>query len=227
MIRNVKVIKRRRLKPQVRKALFITKNIIISILVIIGILSIFSNVFHKPVETCKYDTSLVQVQDIEEISNEEIKKEKQELLVIDSSADDKTSGNKETETVFKEVNQESSRLKYRMTYYYPGDETSSGSTTASGKSADDFQLNNNGWYTYKSKLVVATASKRLLSWDSYRNSTQPTYNLYDELVLTINGIDYDAIVLDVCGACMKDSKIDLFVKNKASGLDTSIEVRRK
>lgn len=227
MIRNVKVIKRRRLKLWIRKTLFITKNIIISILVIIGILSIFSSVFHKPVETCKYDTSLVQVQDIEETSNEEIKKEKQELLVIDSSADDKASGNKEAETTFKEINQEFPRLKYRMTYYYPGDETDSGSTTASSKTTNDFQLNNNGWYTYKGKLVVATASKRLLSWDSYRNSTQPTYNLYDELVLTINGIDYDAIVLDVCGACMKDSKIDLFVKNKASGLDTSIEVRRK
>lgn len=226
MIRNVKVVKRRRLKPWVKKTLFIIKKVIISILIIIGLTSIISNLFSKPVETCEYNESISQSIEVKEFNNEEAKEETQLLdIAIQSNGEDQKE--QETEETFKEVIQEPTRLDYRMTYYYPGDDTNSGSTTASGKGAKDFQLNNRGWYTYNGKLVVATASKRLLSWESYKNSTQPTYNLYDELILTIDGQDYDAIVMDVCGACMKDSKIDLFVKDKSSGLDTSIEVRRK
>lgn len=130
----------------------------------------------------------------------------------------------ETETTFQEVKQEPKRLDYRMTYYYPGDSTNSGNTTASGKSIKDFKVNENGWFTYNGKLVVATASKRLLTWTQYSNSKQKMYNLYDELTLNIQGKLYEAIVLDVCGACMRDEKIDLYVKDRKSGLDTSIQV---
>lgn len=115
---------------------------------------------------------------------------------------------------------------YRMTYYYPGDATQSGSCTASGKCAKDFEINEKGWYTYKGKLVVATAHSSLKKWESYKNSTQQTYKLYDELTLTIQGKDYEAIVLDKCGACMKSAKIDLFVKDKSHGLDTHITVKK-
>ena len=133
----------------------------------------------------------------------------------------------ETKEIIQEVKQEPTKLDYRMTYYYPGDSTNSGNTTASGKSVKDFQVNENGWFTYKGKLVVATASTRLLSWKQYSNSKQPKYNLYDELILEIQGKQYDAIVLDVCGACMKARKIDLYVKDRASGLDTKIKVIKK
>lgn len=109
-------------------------------------------------------------------------------------------------------------MSYRMTYYYTNDATNSGSCTSSGKCTDSFQVNDKGWYTYKGMLVVATASTRL------GNTKQPTYNLYDTLTLTINNKSYKAIVLDRCGACMHQMKIDLFVSNHESGLDTTISV---
>lgn len=115
-------------------------------------------------------------------------------------------------------------LNYRMTYYYTGDATFSTDITASGIKTGEFKVNEYGWYTYKGKLVVATASKRLLSWEKYKNSTQKTFNLYDELKIEIKGKVYDAIVLDVCGAAMLEPKIDLFVKNKASGYDGQVKV---
>lgn len=120
--------------------------------------------------------------------------------------------------------QKETKLDYKLTSYYSGDGFSSGSTTASGKKTSDFKINENGWYTYDGKLVIATASKRLLKWDQYKNSTQKTYNLYDELILEINGIRYDAIVLDVCGAAMKKPIIDLFVSSKSSVITTNIKV---
>lgn len=229
MNRRVKRVKvRRRLKPWVRRTLFIIRKSIIVILVMIGLISIFNKVSGRPVDTCKYDTTITTVEKIEVVKNEEVKEEAQ-LLDIPEQSNGESETQQETEATFKEIEQEpvTERLKYRMTYYYPGDDTNSGSTTASGKGAKDFQLNDKGWYTYNGKLVVATASKRLLSWGRYKDSTEQTYNLYDELVLSINGIDYDAIVMDVCGACMKNTKIDLFVKDRESGLDTTIDVRRK
>lgn len=132
--------------------------------------------------------------------------------------------------VKEEIKVEESKVKemnYRMTYYHPNDSTNSGNTTASGLGTKDFQLNENGWYTYKGKLVVATAHNSLKSWNAYKGSTQKTYKLYDELTINIKGKDYDAIVLDKCGACMKSAKIDLFVKDGAHGLDTSITVVEK
>lgn len=132
----------------------------------------------------------------------------------------------EVKTTEQEIIQEPTALTYRMTYYHPGDGTNSGTCTASGLCTNAFSTNSRGWFTYKGKLVVATAHASLKSWDRYANSTQKTYKLYDELTLTIEGQDYEAIVLDKCGACMSSGKIDLFVKDKASGLDTTIQVKK-
>lgn len=118
-------------------------------------------------------------------------------------------------------------MSYRLTSYYTGDGTNSTTVTASGKTTNDFQINENGWYTYQGKLVVATASERLLSWDIYKDSTQVMYDLYEELTLTIDGVDYDAIILDVCGAAMREPRIDLFVSSPQSVKDTNIMVTRK
>ena len=105
----------------------------------------------------------------------------------------------------------------RLTSYYPEE----GETmTATGLGINDFQTNEKGWFTYNGKLVVATASTRL----GYTNMR--TYNLYDEIVLNIDGIDYNAIVLDICGACMWDNRIDLFVSSIRYLKDTQIEVKR-
>lgn len=175
---------------------------------------------------CIASTLLVQNQirgkEIMEAFSEET--QESQKLANNSETSEEVQEEEETET----VRQESVKTtKYRMTYYYTGDGTGSGSVTASGKSTTSFQTNEHGWYTYEGKLVVATASKSLKSWASYKGSVQKTYNLYDELSITINGMVYDAIVLDVCGACMRSAKIDLFVKDKKSGLDTTVYVNQK
>lgn len=77
---------------------------------------------------------------------------------------------------------------------------------------------NGNWKTYKYKgkkyIVIATAMK---STKKYKNSIS-AYNFsdYDILTLQIEGKKYDAIVLDVCGACAKSTeilKIDLWTTN--------------
>ena len=108
--------------------------------------------------------------------------------------------------------------KTRLTSYWVNDDCNSEDITASGKSSKDFQLNDKGWYTYNGKLVVATASHRL------GRTNQRTYKLYEELTLIINGTSYQAIVLDVCGACMKDNRIDLYVKDRQHMIDQQIEI---
>lgn len=105
----------------------------------------------------------------------------------------------------------------RLTSYYPEEGET---TTATGLGINDFQVNDKGWFLYQGKLVVATASERL----GYTNMV--TYNLYDEIVLNIDGIDYSAIVLDVCGACQWDNRIDLFVSSVIYTKDTQITVKR-
>lgn len=110
----------------------------------------------------------------------------------------------------------------RMTSFYTDDECNTGSVTASGLSTNDFDINSNGWYTYQNKLVIATASYKLKNW-TMTDKAHP-YNLYDELVINIDGINYNAIVLDVCGMCMWYNRIDLFVSNKQSAIDKYVEV---
>lgn len=214
--------------------LYVTKTkylkldrIILLILALIIILNLVTDL----ISMFTYDETMLQVKAFsfttEEVLNEEVEETQQEVLVTDSISDGETAENKEAETVIQEEHQESNVLNYRMTYYYTGDGTDSGSVTASGKSTDMFQVNEHGWYTYEGKLVVATASKRLLSWEKYKDSTQVMYDLYDELTIIINNVSYDAIVLDVCGAAMREPRIDLFVSGPEYGIDTDIQVIKK
>ena len=93
----------------------------------------------------------------------------------------------------------------RLTSYWVNDECKSKDMTASGLYSKHFQVNDKGWYTYKGMLVVATASTRL------GKTSMKTFKLYDQITLVIKGKSYKAIVLDVCGACMKYNRIDLYV----------------
>lgn len=161
---------------------------------------------------------------IKEVAYIEENKEEREVLHNVIPTDVQSTTEQKAETIKQEVIEEPTSLTYRMTYYFPGDDTSSGTCTASGLCTNSFSTNSRGWYTYKGKVVVATAHESLKSWDRYANSTQKTYKLYDELTLTIEGQEYEAIVLDKCGACMNAEKIDLFVKDRASGIDTTIQV---
>ena len=128
----------------------------------------------------------------------------------------------------KEVRAEENRYtvtyeyETRLTSYYPKKPVS---PTGSGLGIEDFGVNEFGWYTYKGKLVVATATSYLLNYGwRYQNGVR-LYNYYDVLILTIDGVDYEAIVLDSCGICMTTGRIDLFVVNKDAVKDTQITVK--
>lgn len=89
-----------------------------------------------------------------------------------------------------------------------------------------FQVNSNGWYTWNGKLVLASATKYLFNYGwSYKEGIT-YYKYYDEVVITIDGVDYPGVILDSCGACMKSRKIDLFVTSKQTVKDTKVTVRK-
>ena len=128
----------------------------------------------------------------------------------------------------KEVRAEENRYtvtyeyETRLTSYYPKKPVS---PTGSGLGIEDFGVNEFGWYTYKGKLVVATATSYLLNYGwRYQNGVR-LYNYYDVLILTIDGVDYEAIVLDSCGICMTTGRVDLFVTDKDAVIDTTIIVK--
>lgn len=112
----------------------------------------------------------------------------------------------------------------RMTSYYSG-EAGSGECTGSGLCINDFQVNNKGWYIYQGKLVVATATPYLLKYGFTLYEGVHTYRYGDEITLNIDGVDYQAVVRDSCGNCMKTGRIDLFVSNANSVKDTQIIVK--
>lgn len=110
----------------------------------------------------------------------------------------------------------------RITSYYNGDDCGSGDTTASGKTIYDFETNENGWYTYNGMLVIASATNYYRTDVDLKPSYQ-RYDLYDVISLTINNVDYEGIVLDVCGGSYwneKHQRYDLFVSNDESAITT-------
>lgn len=125
---------------------------------------------------------------------------------------------------------ENSQLQYdpyitRMTSYYSNDGYETGSITGSGLGVNDFDVNEHGWYTYQGKLVIATATDYLLKYGYSLNEGVRTYKYYDELILTIDGIDYRAIVLDSCGSSMSNGRIDLFVTDQEHIKDCQVVVK--
>lgn len=133
-----------------------------------------------------------------------------------------------TETIKEEepIEEEVEEVFYetRMTSYYPGDDCKSGTVTGSGKSIKDFEVNEYGWYTYNGKLVVATATKYLLNYGFTLSEGVHTYKYWEEITIEIDGVRYEAIVLDSCGHAMHSDRIDLFVSNSKSVKDTTIKV---
>lgn len=124
----------------------------------------------------------------------------------------------------QEQKQEEVKSSYttRMTSYYPQE---SSDCTGSGLCSWDFQTNEYGWYTYQGKLVVATATTYLLKEGFSLADGVHTYKYYDEITLNIDGVGYQAIVLDSCGSSMRTDRIDLFVNGANSVKDTMIEVK--
>ena len=127
------------------------------------------------------------------------------------------------ETYVEPVVEVSNEYTTRMTSFYPAE---SSDCTGSGLCSWDFGINENGWYTYNGKLVVATATQYLANQGWYLAPGVHTYGYYDEITLVIDGVEYQAIVLDSCGNSMKTDRIDLFVRDAGSVKDTMINVRR-
>ena len=110
----------------------------------------------------------------------------------------------------------------RLTSYYPRRPIR---PTGCGLGIEDFGINENGWYTYNGQLVVATATNYLLNYGWRYSEDVRLYNYYDNLILNINGEDYEAIVLDSCGICMTTGRVDLFVTDQNAVIDTFIIVK--
>lgn len=110
----------------------------------------------------------------------------------------------------------------RMTSYYP---TRANSSTGCGLQFNNFDVNEFGWFTYDGRLVVATATDYLLNYGWKLADGVRTYEYYQELILEIDGVDYLAVVLDSCGACMTTGRIDLFVVDESAIKDTYIIVK--
>lgn len=110
----------------------------------------------------------------------------------------------------------------RLTSYYP---TRANTTTGCGLGFNNFDVNENGWFTYDGRLVIATATDYLLNYGWKLADGVRTYEYYQELILNIDGVDYLAVVLDSCGLCMTTGRIDLFVVNKSAIKDTTIIVK--
>lgn len=109
-------------------------------------------------------------------------------------------------------------LKYRLTSFYTDDGYGTGSCTGSGLCTRHFKVNDKGWYTHNGKLVLAAATPYLQKKFGYKPG-KAYFRYNDEVMVTIDGVKYPGIILDTCGACYKDERIDLFVKDKASVVD--------
>lgn len=163
---------------------------------------------------------------------EDIKKENKKIVEeVDQITEEQVSEQVE-QVVEEQVEQEevennniSNTYETRLTSYYSNDGYGTGSCTGTGLCENDFQVNEYGWYTYQGKLVVATATEYLLKYGFTLNEGVHTYKYYQEITLNIDGVDYQAIVLDSCGSSMKNGRIDLFVSNAESVKDTTIIVK--
>ena len=116
-----------------------------------------------------------------------------------------------------------------FTNYYQNDSTGSGDITASGKKIKDFEINEDGFYTYEGKVVVATANTTRLKRNLYKG--YKSHELYDELTFELNGKRYKGIVLDVCGACYGVSheniqRYDIFTTKSIIGKTTGLLYER-
>lgn len=73
--------------------------------------------------------------------------------------------------------------------------------------------------------MLGTATRYLLNYGYAEQNGIQYFSYYDTLTLNINGTDYEAIVLDSCGACMRKNILDLFVSGKDSVITTNITIK--
>lgn len=144
----------------------------------------------------------------------------------------------------KRIEEERRRIEYEkrnrtvsFTGYYVHDGTGSGSCTGSGLCTNNFQVNENGWYTYQGKVVIATATNLCLNLTTgvcgQYNSLPAGYNAYDygdTIWFTLDGKRYEGIVLDTCGASFwqeKYQRYDIFVAGSQYGIGKKLGTLHK
>lgn len=168
-----------------------------------------------------YNKTQEQTKMVEEVK--ETKKEEKKEEVTTTSRGSST---------IRSTTQSTTKLTgYRITSYYPGDNCASTAKTGSGKSTKDFKtmkIGNKSVYTYNGKIVVATATKELLNTGysvrgAQNKQDKHYFKYYDTLTLTIDGKQYEAIVLDSCGAAMWQGyyRVDIFVPSSSDVIDRS------
>ena len=108
--------------------------------------------------------------------------------------------------------------KYRLTSFYADDGYGTGECVGAGFCSWDFGVNEYGWYTYDGKLVLAAATPYLQKTFGIRDGIT-YFKYYDEVNITIDGVEYPGIILDTCGACYRDVRLDLFVQDGLHGID--------
>jgi hypothetical protein len=108
--------------------------------------------------------------------------------------------------------------QYRLTSFYANDGYGTGECVGAGFCSWDFDINEYGWYTYEGKLVLAAATTYLQNKFGTRDGIT-YFKYYDEVNVTIDGNVYQGIILDTCGACYKDVRLDLFVQDGPHGID--------
>lgn len=110
--------------------------------------------------------------------------------------------------------------KYSLTSYYYGDPMSSTTCTGSGLCTNDFQINNNGWYTYEGKIVLASATTYMLKYGYDLVENKKYFRYGNEVKIEIDNISYNGIILDSCGNCTssKYNVIDIFVSDSSCSI---------
>ncbi len=114
----------------------------------------------------------------------------------------------------KTLERDNSKVEVIFTNYYTNDNTGSTNITYSGLTTDKFDVNEDGFYTYENKVVLATANEDL----SYRFTLKNGYKynkIGDVIEFELNDKEYVGIVLDACGACFgvsheKYQRYDIF-----------------
>lgn len=177
------------------------------------------------------------------ISLKDQQKEEIKSIVREVINEEKQKENKTVSTETQQTNNVTSRssvstrkfinyTNYRVTSYHPGDKCLSTDTTGSGKTTNDFTLKTicgKQVYTYKDKIVVAAATQELYNTGYNKNNSQTKqmdkhyFKYYDTFKIILDGKEYEAIVLDSCGAAMwqGEYRIDIYVPDSNNVLNRS------
>ena len=199
--------KKRRLKRWVKVTLCV---------MLIGGFGLFLHkITHKIQPDVNIETDKTIVLKEENIKKEPQKEAENDVILVENT---EKSAENTAETIDFEPKIEQNKQAFRLTSYYPTEDTD---CTGSGKCSWDFQVNDKGWYTWNGKIVLAAATTYLQKSFGYVEGKK-YFKYYDEVNVTIDGIDYKGVILDSCGACMKvtyEERLDLFVNSGENAID--------